>query len=386
MSKEAVPDSTDDAVSKKHRILVVDASRVVRATLAKQLEDGFGIVEEDNGESAWQRLMLDSDIALVVSSLDPPRLTALDLLGRMRASALHRLRETPLVLLVPDDSPEADIDEWRRQGIAGFMSQSMDKGAMAECLENALSVSLREFRFELRPGLQNEKDREGVPGRNARKKSPATRPTSSLVPLPDATDFAAAVASLPHVMSSDEPLCAVVFGIDHLGELTSRFGADVPDLLTRRIARLLAAKIDPRDVLGRCVEDRADVAIVSHGVDLRSGAHFGKRVCRSMAAGRIAVHGQKIRLTTSVGVASSSDDRVASPEALLALAQERMKQAMRCGGNTVCAELHPDCPLTRWDKMLPGLFDRLDAMLELEPERKEVLLGKLRTTLDLPSA
>ncbi|MDR0439631.1 MAG: diguanylate cyclase [Candidatus Accumulibacter sp.] len=380
MSKESVPDSVVDAAARKHRVLVVDASRVTRATLVRRLTGGFSVIEEDNGESAWQRLMLDSDIAVVVSSLDPPRLGALDLLERMRTSALHRLRRTPLVLLVSGDRPEADVDEWRRRGVAGFANQSMDGKAMAECLKNVLSAPFEESR----PGTRDEEVREKFPERGARKRPTGRSTLSSFAPLLDVADFTAVVASLPRAANSDNPLCVIVFGIDRLDELIGRFGTDIPDLLTGRIARLLAARIGPYDVLGRCGEDRANVAIVSHGVDLRSGTRFGRRVCRSLAVGQIAVHGRRIRLTVSVGVAASSDDRAASPEALLALARERMKQAIRCGGNSVCAELHPDCPLTRWEKVLPGLSARLGEALE--SERKEILVEKLGAALELPGA
>jgi len=392
MNKEVSPDSAAEAIAKKRRILVVDGSRVVRTTLAKRLEDNFSVVEEDNGESAWQRLMLDNSIVTVISSITPPRLTAQDLLGRMRASALRRLRETPLVLLVSDDNPEANADEWQRQGIAGFMTKSMNKEVMAERLEDVLSVpfvaSYSEPQTIMLDELHNESHtkspKESHPespdepceerqeaAQEKKETHGGTRAsrTISFSPLLDTGDFVAAVASLPHEMSSDEPLCVLVFGIDRLGELVSRFGADVPDMLTGRIARLLAAKIDSRDVLGRCGEDL--VGIVSHGVDLRSGVRFGQRVCKSMATGQITVHGRKIRLTTSVGVAATSDDKAASPEELLSLAQARLKQAMSCGGNSVCTELRPDCPLGQRDKALLGLFGLLGEVLE--SEQKESL-------------
>ncbi|MDR2111966.1 MAG: diguanylate cyclase, partial [Candidatus Accumulibacter sp.] len=319
----------------KRRLLVVDGSRVVRTTLAKRLEGGFVVIEEDNGESAWQRMMLDNSIVVVISSLNPPRLAALDLLERMRASALRRLRETPLVLLVSDDSPDANADEWQRQGIAGVMTKSMSKEAMMERLENVLSAPFQATHPGTHPEPGEEEEEEEPPEtrdetfeylrenpprakEDSSEKAGVSRLASSS-PLLDAEDFVAAVASLPHEMNSDESLCMLVFGIDHLNGLIGRFGADVPDLLNGRIAKLLAAKIDPRDVLGRYGDNH--VAIVSHGVDLRAGVNFGKRVCRSMAKGQIAVHGRKIRLTTSVGVAATSDDHVSFPEELLVLAQ-----------------------------------------------------------------
>ncbi|MDR0577432.1 MAG: diguanylate cyclase [Candidatus Accumulibacter sp.] len=391
MNERAFPDSTADAIASKRRILVVDGSRVVRATLAKRLEESFGVLEEDNGESAWQRLMLDNSIVAVISSVSPPRLAALGLLERMRASALRRLRETPMVLLVSDDNPNANVDEWRRQGIAGFMTRSTSKEKMAECLESVLSPPAkappppepREEKpredLEEAPGEPQEKPREKARETAREEKREKARPGRATPPAPllGTEDFVAAVASLPHEMTSDEPLCVLVFGIDRLGELIGRFGADVPDLLTGRIAKLLAAKIDPRDVLGRCGENC--VAIVSHGVDLRAGVHFGRRVCKSMASGQIAFRGRKVRLTTSVGVAATSDDHVESPEDLLALGQARLKQAMTCGGNSVCTELRPDCPLGQRDKALLGLFGLLGEVLEAE--QKEALGMAVRPML-----
>jgi hypothetical protein len=72
-----------------------------------------------------------------------------------------------------------------------------------------------------------------------------------------------------------------------------------------------------------------------------------------------------------VGVAATPDDRVESPEDLLAIAETRLKQAMLCGGNTVCTELRPECPLAQRDQELLDLFRLLgDAM---EQGKKEVL-------------
>jgi hypothetical protein len=118
-----------------------------------------------------------------------------------------------------------------------------------------------------------------------------------------------------------------------------------------------------------------------------------------MATGQIAVHGRKVRLTTSVGVAATSENRAAIPEELLALAQERLKQAMTCGGNTVCAELRPDCPLCQRDKTLLELFGLLGEALEskqkaalavaIQPWLRKIdakLAAKARQAFGLPAA
>ena len=385
MMNERHPLSPDETASGKRRILVVDGSRLVRVTLAKRLDSGFSVIEEDNGESAWQRLMLDGDIVAVVTGATPPRLAATDLLARMRASALRRLRGTPMVLLVSDaDNTLAKTEEWRLRGMAGLMTKTMDKEAMTACLSTLLSPEdnaadqitdpLPELLTETAPEAPFVEVADTLAPAVAKtpEKTAAIPSSASSHPFLNAKEFATALAALPHPMSSKEPLCVLVFAIDRLKVLTARFGKGVPDLLTGRIAKLLSEKIDPRDVLGRDDEDR--VVIISHGVDLISGGNFGRRVCKSMTRGQIAIHGQKIKLTASVGVAATSDDKVASPEELLALAVERLLQATLCGGNTVCTDIHPNCPMAnQQNAQVRALFRLLEGGTTLEQKQKETL-------------
>jgi hypothetical protein len=77
-------------------------------------------------------------------------------------------------------------------------------------------------------------------------------------------------------------------------------------------------------------------------------------------------------------VAATPDDRVESPEDLLAIAETRLKQAMLCGGNTVCTEIRPECPLAQRDQELLELFRLLGEAME--PGKKEVL-GKAAQAL-----
>lgn len=67
------------------KLLVVDGSRVVTRRSEAAL-DHYTIVEESDGESAWQTLMLDDGIVAVISGAHP-RLAAFDLLARLRSSS-----------------------------------------------------------------------------------------------------------------------------------------------------------------------------------------------------------------------------------------------------------------------------------------------------------
>ena len=157
--------------------------------------------------------------------------------------------------------------------------------------------------------------------------------------------------------SLGEPVCIVVFRIDNHAALIEQFGEEIAVMIDARFAKLLMSKIGPRDQIGHCFGDR--LAIVSHDVDLKQGERFGKQVCRSLASGQITIRGQKVKLTASVGVASTSDDKASSGMELFTLADQRLNQAFVCGGNTVAIEYKADCPMHCRDKQTARLVEAL---------------------------
>ena len=86
------------------RILVVEESRIARATIIKHLGAHYDCREEGDGEAAWQILVLDQSIDLVICSLSLPILSGDDLLVRVRASRLSRLNQMPMLMISGDDA------------------------------------------------------------------------------------------------------------------------------------------------------------------------------------------------------------------------------------------------------------------------------------------
>ena len=332
------------------KVLVIDGSRVVRATLNKHLKDSFKVVEEADGESAWQTLMLDSDIVAVISGAHPPKLEAHDLLIRLRASSIRRLHEIPFVLIVSDTDDRAEREIDLQRGVTGFISKSMKKMVIIECLNSLID--------------QNGQ-KSGTPG-NGKPPSPLLSISSKAEDrLLDSDKFRNVLSALSFSVAQSEEVCALVFGIDNRDELIDLFGQSVAGMIDARFASLLMAKVGAPDSIGRCRGER--LAIVSHGADLAQGERFGKQVCRSLASGHISIRGQKVKLTVSVGVASTSDDFVANGSELLALADQRLEQALVCGGNTVVTELHPSCPLHCRNKNMLKLLEAVQS-----PDKKTI--------------
>jgi two-component system cell cycle response regulator len=100
--------ASDHAATRTSRphALIADDSRIVRATLSKHLSDVFDFSEALDGEEAWECLLRNDSIDLLITDLTMPRLDGYDLLRRMRASRSEHLREMPVVVVSGTDDPE----------------------------------------------------------------------------------------------------------------------------------------------------------------------------------------------------------------------------------------------------------------------------------------
>jgi two-component system cell cycle response regulator len=97
------------------RALIADDSRIVRASLCKYLSDLFDFSEALDGEQAWEILLRNESVDLLITDLTMPRLDGYGLLRRMRASRSQRLRDMPVVVVSGTD----DADERRQAREAG---------------------------------------------------------------------------------------------------------------------------------------------------------------------------------------------------------------------------------------------------------------------------
>lgn len=343
------------------RILVLDSSRVVRATLNKHLKDDFDVIEESSGESAWQTLMLDASISAVISGVHPLKLDAHDLLARLRASSIRRLRDVPFILIVSDLDNKVERDADRANGVAGFITKTMNKSAMLVALNDIFHP--HGTRKTARDGkLSLAEEAPTVPAASL------VAPDLLLVPtIPEESDnpaspqsrerFNSVLSKLSLADPLGEPVCILVFRIDNRAALIEQFGEEIAVMIDARFAKLLMSKVGPHDQIGHCLGDR--LAIVSHDVDLKQGERFGKQVCRSLASGQITIRGKKVKLTASVGVGSTSDDKASSGMELFTLADQRLNQALVCGGNTVAIEFKAGCPMHCRDKQTAKLVEAL---------------------------
>ncbi len=104
----------------KLRVLVVDDSRTLRAAINKILQAHFEILQAEDGEQAWDILMQESDISMVISDIMMPNLDGYGLICRIRAAEQIEIQELP-ILVITSSSDEITRERAHACGANDFV-------------------------------------------------------------------------------------------------------------------------------------------------------------------------------------------------------------------------------------------------------------------------
>lgn len=115
------------------RILVVDDSRSVRATLARHVEAAYDVREANDGVEAWETLLVDPSIRIVITDLTMPRLDGYGLLARIRESRIARIRTIP-VLVMSGAQEQEEHDRVRVAGATRLIGKGTTAAELLACL------------------------------------------------------------------------------------------------------------------------------------------------------------------------------------------------------------------------------------------------------------
>mgnify|MGYP001247764265 CR=1 FL=1 len=101
------------------KILVVDDSSTIRAIIKKQLKDmGFtNVILADDGAAGF-KIANESDIDLIISDWNMPKMTGLEFLKAVRAD--EKLKETAFMLLTSVDDKDS-ISEALKAGVNQYI-------------------------------------------------------------------------------------------------------------------------------------------------------------------------------------------------------------------------------------------------------------------------
>ena len=325
------------------RILIVDESRMVRALLVKHVRERYDVREESDGESAWQVLVLDHSISLVICALSLPVLDGNGLLVRVRASRLSRLAGMPMLMISGDD--ETALALAKSHGASDFISRKAGGSELLARIDSLLKLAQaqNQLKENLEQNVQNPET-----GLFTRK----------YIELQ-------AAQAMSHAKRHDSEVSAMVLGFDNVSDLREEHGVEVMKELQQRLTSMLASKIRKEDSLGHFAGSQ--LIVISPGTPGLACESFGTRLREAIHVASIAVHGERLQLSVSVGISNSPADGVISARALIELAGLRLKEAQQQGGNRVIA-----CNVRAADPMAVPRLDLAIALIRAGHESEVI--------------
>lgn len=278
---------TPAALSLKPRILIADDSRIVRATLIKHIEGMFEFREALDGEQAWEALLIDPSIRVVISDLTMPKLDGYGLLKRIRASKISRIRNMPVVVVSGSDE-QAERDRAKAAGATDLITKGIGTAQLLSRLD-ILSKLV---------STQNEFER----GLEALVNSSDTGDHAELPTLDEWSARAEEMRGNAARQNRNFVILNACIGLKH-PELQG-YPAAPPVSVITAIGQLLHRTVRQTDCVARTGE--AEFMIATGSIHFDSARNFAERVCRAIANANLVKDGQ-MALIASCGVVSIAE-------------------------------------------------------------------------------
>ena len=313
-----MPAATTD-LPLKPRVLIADDSRIVRATLIKHIEGVFEFREASDGMEAWETLLIDPNIQIVLSDLTMPRLDGYGLLERIRNSKIPRIRSLPVVIVSgSQDQPEQD--RARAAGATDLIGKGMSPDQLLSRLDVLSRLISTQAAFE--KGLEARVKRV-YGSQRIELSSPATL-----------DEKAQAMLELARAKAQNFVLLTIRIGLQHVA--LSAYRAPSPEAVVDAVGQLLARTVRQSDCVA--LTDAGEFTLATTSVRFAGVRGFADRVCTAIAtahlledeqmifvasAGLVALDDVQVRDEDSVQPDLATMRRIASRRALIGFNQAR---------------------------------------------------------------
>jgi len=309
----------------KVRVLVADDSRVIRKAINKILSNEFELIEAEDGETAWEHLLKDDSIEVLVSDIEMPRLDGYSLICRVRAAEAERVRNVPIIVITGAD------DELTRErafacGATDFIIKPIDGvQLLARTRAHAKLDQTTRRLGETATALEDQTAVDPLTQLHSRRYF-----------------IQRGVQDLAYAKRHNSDLSVIRIDIDNFRTIYKQHGDQVSDQILVWLAKILTATCRTEDTVARI--GGGEFAIIAPSSGRMEAAVLCERVRTAVTAEPFKHANLSIALTTSLGLSTLGRDPGESIEELLGLAEQRMTLAKAAGGNRLGVSYQEEAP------------------------------------------
>ncbi|TCS39654.1 diguanylate cyclase with GGDEF domain [Paucimonas lemoignei] len=271
----------------KPRVLIADDSRIVRATLIKHIQGMFDFREALNGEEAWETLLIDPNIRVVITDLSMPRLDGYGLLKRIRSSEISRIRNLPVVVVSGSDE-QSERDRAKAAGANDLITKGIDTAQLLSRLDVLAKLvnTQREFERSLEVLAKNVN----------------SAPQLQLATPEGLDSHAQKALTIALGNRKNFVILNVMVGLRH-NQLDGQVMMPPPSVV-HAVGQLLQRTIRQSDRVAQTGE--AEFTLATGSIHFDAARNFAQRICRAISNANM-VRDEHMSFIASCGVASLSE-------------------------------------------------------------------------------
>ena len=299
------------------KILIVDDSATIRATLTRAVRDEFDPLDAVDGEQAWEFLVNNEDIELLVTDLAMPKLDGFGLIKRMRSCEVSRISRMPVIVVTGANDTEARERAFI-EGANDFITKTSDHVEFLARVRahQKLAQTIRELE-QSRLFLREQAN------------------TDPLTKLANRRHFFhIATTSLAQMQRQGEHFSVIMLDIDHFKRINDTYGHQAGDYVLVELAKVLSSMVREGDIIGRMGGE--EFVVASPYTNRLAAIVLSERLRKSVEASEFYFGDNSIPVTISLGVASKTSG-VDDVDSLMAVADSRLYLAKQKGRNRICA-------------------------------------------------
>ncbi len=313
-----MPEQSEAQAQDRPCVLVVEDSPTTRIVIERHLKQYFDLVTAADGLEAWELLQNDNKIELVITDINMPRMSGIELLQNIRSSGQSRINQLPVFIMTSADDDESD------------KNQALDLGA-----NDFITKPINPIVLRARVNVHHRLAKATQQIQHSSAANQAAASTGS-VRLSSGSKFEEATTHEFETAQNDNvALSLVMFDIDRYSDLLKTYGEavceEIVSYVSSEFSRLLRG-IDTGAYL-----DNGRYSALLPGTRRLGAAVVAERIRSAIEKLEIPIDTENsVSVTASVAMATLPVDPASSINDMKAICENRLTIAHNLGNNRIC--------------------------------------------------
>jgi diguanylate cyclase (GGDEF)-like protein len=304
-----------EVTPQKPVVLVVDDARTMLSSINRILADDFKILEARDGEEAWEMIIRQPVIHVVLSDLMMPRKNGFQLLRQIRESRHDRINQLPVIIITGHEDDAKMKQRAMALGASDFISKPFD----------SIQIKARARSY----AKHGDTSRKLEYTRKILKQKSTIDTLTGLANPRFFKEHGRGLLAFAARQGTDVAVLRI--SIDKFDLLVQKKGHQVANRVLLNVSKILNACVRAEDSVARV--GRGKFAILMPGASEAGAKVLAKRIHQLIRNAVYKLGEVRFRMTASAALVCHSRDRNIPFEKILDVAEAHLSKAIQEGGN-----------------------------------------------------